>query len=206
MIDYEEHLKGSLTVVFAFASARGDYGDVPRYEFSGTLARMGVDHVLMKDEIEGYYQDGVRGIGGIDDVVDYMRRIAARYDRTIAFGLSSGAYGALMFGQLAPTHEVIAVSPVSGLGPDVHPDFDPAWHYRVYHAPEKRPIRDLKAIYAGGPRARVRAFVSDGTGCELDEVMARRIGIEDVTVIPGADHAGLGRRMRDMGLLAELIR
>lgn len=204
MTDFEEHLAPSPTLVFAFSSSRGDYGDLPRYEFGASLREMGLAYVLLRDSTEGWWQRGVAGIGDIDDVAAYMRRIMQIYPRSVALGLSSGAYAALLFGQRAPTHEVLALSPVTGQGGSVYPDFHPMHHHRVRDEPG-RPVIDIKDEYRDGPRARVRVFVGDQPGTDLDRQMALRAGLTDVTLVPGSDHAGLARAMRDRGMLRELL-
>lgn len=193
-MDFEEHLRPTSTVVFAFSSQPG------RYEFKNTLQRLGVSYVLFRDGGEGWYQSVAPA------AADYFRATAVGYTRSIALGLSKGAYAALMFGHLTPVSEIIALSPVTGVGEDVRPDFDEKWFFRVHHAPNKDPIMDLKPLFARGTRARVQAFVGDGVGTELDIGMAQRIGITDITVVPGVDHASMARVLRDNGWLAQLIK
>lgn len=193
-MDFEENLRPTSTIVFAFSSRPG------YYEFRNTLQRLGVSHVLLQDGGEGWYQDAAPA------AADYFRETAAAYARSVALGLSKGAYAALLFGHLTPVSEIIALSPVTGVGVDVHPDFDEKWFFRVHHAPNKDPIMDLKPLFACGIRARVQAFVGNGIGTELDIGMAERIGVRDIEVVEGADHASVARVLRDNGWLAQLIK
>lgn len=190
---FDENLRPTATVVFAFSSRPG------HYEFGKTLRSLGVAHVLFQDGGEGWYQNAAPA------AADYFRATAAGYQRSVALGLSKGAYAALMFGHLTPVSEIIALSPVTGVGDDVHPDFDEKWFFRVHHAPNKEPIMDLKPLFARGTRARVQAFVGNGVGTELDAGMAERIGVRDIEVVEGADHASVARVLRDNGWLARLI-
>jgi hypothetical protein len=51
----------------------------------------------------------------------------------------------------------------------------------------------------------VRAFISDGDGCEVDLEVAARIGCKDIFLIPGHEHKDLGAVMRDSGAIRELL-
>jgi pimeloyl-ACP methyl ester carboxylesterase len=208
--DYEAHLVDSRTCVIAFAAGQGDFSEhIPQYEFGNTLRRQGLSYVLMRDRSERWYQDGVSGLGGLSDTLDYVRKLALQFN-VITIGVSSGAYGALLYGLMAGgVKQIIAISPITGRGEDVYPEFDPKWHPRLYHPPNIPPVMDLKPWFmqfCNRADARTKAFVSDGDGTELDRQMAERIGITDITFIPGHSHAGLARHMRDTGLFDELLK
>jgi hypothetical protein len=207
-MDFSEDFgAGSRTVVFAFATCVNDtFGDMPRYEFGRLLHDLRLDHVLFRSPLDEWYQNGVAGIGDIEEVVSYMRRIGANYSRSVSVGTSSGSYAALLFGHLTPTSEVIAISPVTGVGEDAMQDFSPDWHHRLVHDHSRIRIRDLKEVYKAGTAARVQLFVSDGSAAEIDLGMAERLGVGTITKIPGYTHAGLARGMRDQGLLSSLLR
>jgi hypothetical protein len=209
--DYQEHLLDSSHCVIAFAASGGEFGDLDHYAFGHSLHDLGVAHVLMRDTKDFWYQHGVDGIkDGRIGVVAYIVALSFRYPRIILTGVSSGAYAALLYGQLAsgisPAGlEVTVFSPCTGLGESVCADFEAHWHHRVRHPPGEQEILDLKTIYANGPSCTVRAFISDGDGTELDWQMATRIGCHDITLIPGASHAGLAKMMRDQGYFRKLF-
>lgn len=201
MIDYEEHhLVASPVCVFAFAS-----GDTREFEWGGTLKRLGVAYVLLRDSGRQWYARGIPGFGDFHDSVRRIRAMAEPYERTVALGLSTGSYGALLYGAHAGLDEVIAISPVTGKGEDVHPDIPPRFHHLVKHYDGDPLFDDLKPLYRTSPRTWVRAFVSDGRGCDIDYEMAKRIGIRDIFRISGYSHDGLAAHMRDAGIIKELI-
>lgn len=209
MTDYQEHLIDSPTCVVAFAASGGEFGDLDHYAFGNSLAKLGVAHVLMRDTRDYWYQHGVEGIGDDRAVTNYLTGLLETYPKVLLTGVSSGSYGALKYGQLTaqnvgggfapPRLGMIAISPCTGLGEEVFPDFEAHWHHRIRRNPGDRPIVDLKVFYPIGPLCPARAFISNGEGTELDRQMARRIGIVNITMIPGASHAGLGKLMRDRG-------
>ena len=174
-----------------------------RFQWGNLLRRLDVSHVLLRDSETKWYQRGVRGAGWQSDVVRMISDYRGwYYVKTV--GVSSGAYAALLYGQLAEVHEVIAVSPVTGKEVD---DLDPRWHDRVLPTPgveDPSPIVDLRKIFRGGAKPHVRAYVSDGEGTEIDAHMSRRIGVEP-TLIPGYSHSALARGMRDSGILDRLL-
>lgn len=202
-MDYAEHLAGRVTTpcVIAFAS------EPHRLEWGHFLGNLGVPHVLMKDGTERWYQQGVAGIGSRTDVMDYISELRTRYDLIITLGLSSGSYAALLYGDASSVDLVLMVSPITGKGEDVKPDFHPDWHHRIEHGPEHPSVPDLKAMMPRGPRVPVRAWVSDGDGTELDALMALRVGIpqRNIIQVPGHSHSKLARAIRDNGMLERMI-
>lgn len=199
-IDVEERFLESASSICIIAFASGNQRE---FNFGRVLANLRLPHVLIRDSATRWYQQGVAGLGNLATVVDYLCAIRRQfYLKTV--GLSSGAYAALLYGQLAEADEIIAISPMTGTETD---DLDPQWHYRVKPDPdEKDPpqIDDLRKFFVNGSRCKIKAFVSDGEGTELDAHMARRIGVNPI-LIPGYSHAGLAKGMRDCGLLARLL-
>jgi pimeloyl-ACP methyl ester carboxylesterase len=203
MSGYQEYLAATRTCIVAFASGDKEtiVPDLPNFEFGGSLRLLGCSHVLMRDATDSWYEDGIEGIGDRLAVAKYIDNLKNRYKRVVTTGVSLGAYGALLYGQLAPAHEIIAISPLTALGPRVVGEFEDKWKHRV-----DCPLDlDLKPYFPGGPTPKTRVFISDGDGCELDRYMAERIGVTDITLIPGHTHGALGRHMRDIGMFKELF-
>lgn len=199
--DYEEHLRDTASCIVAFASGDSNViPDVPNFEFGASLERLGVSYVLMRDSTGNWYHRGIEGIGGVAEVARYIARLRPRYRRVVTTGVSFGSYGALLYGQMAAADEVTVFSPLTVLGRRAPEEFDPVWHHRV----RSHLDLDLKPYFPHGPIPFTRAFVSDGDGAELDDTMARRIGIEHVRLIPGHSHAGLARAMREEGWFERL--
>jgi acyl carrier protein len=195
-MDYQEHLGGRLPLVLAFASE-------PRFEWGPTLTAMGIAHVLLRDSTDQWYSSGIAGLGDVEAVVRYLQSLNGLHP-CIALGISRGAHAALKFAKLAGIPYVVAISPNTGIGDGVLHEFATEWHHRVEHT-RPFPIDDLKPFYIDGWRPCVRAFVSDGDGAELDRQMCERIGLTDVTFVPGYTHSDLGRGMRDIGLLDRVL-
>lgn len=218
MSDIVEHLIPTRTCVIAFASGGGDFsGDLPHFEFGRHLQELGLAHVLLRDSTGFSHQYGIHGIGDRASVVRYLICKGRRYPRLILIGLSVGALAALMYGQLAADQllnmhtdaEVIALSPYTSLGNNAKVVFGPSWHERCPWPSDTDSVSlliDLLPLYAHGPKLRTRAFISNGQDTEHDRWHAERIGITDVIMIPGSSHAGLGKLMRDSGMLRKLLR
>lgn len=175
------------------------------FEFGGVLRDANVAHVMMRDSKTKWYQHGVFGIGNRNDVVEYIQKLKYRYKCVKTIGISSGAYGALLYGQLAGVNEVIAISPVTGKSVE---GFDPKWHARIAPQPgtiDPSPIDDLLPLFKDGIKPNVHCFIGTGPGTEIDEQMATRIGLKPVVIPGNHSHHGLAKVMRDNGMLTELI-
>lgn len=196
MNDFEQHIwDAKRRLVIAFAG-----GPQNRYQFGKTLKDLDVSYVLMRDTTQQYHSHGVAGIGNRAKVIDYIRYFKGLGFYVVTTGVSSGAYAALLYGQLVPADEVIVISPLSGRDTD---DFELQYHHRI-HDPHTN-LDDLRKYFQAGPVSKVRAFVSDGDGTDLDRQMVTRINVTNITLIPGYAHKDLGYGMRDSGLLKELL-
>lgn len=209
MADFEEHLPKT-TLVIAFAG-----GPQNRFQFGRVLKDLNVPHVLVQDSTQRHYVDGIQGLSTSTGFANYLARLRVKrgFDKVILTGVSSGAYAALLYGVLSrwDVNEIIAISPITGRSESTAADFDPKYRNQIIDP--KQPDLDLKPFFHGwrntveGHRfPRIRAFISDGQGCELDRGMAERIGITDITVVPGYSHGELGRGMRDLGMFKELFK
>lgn len=196
---YECHAATSEICVIAFST----HG-AKEFEWRRSLNDLGVSYVLVRDTSERWYTEGVSGIGGQEEVATFLHNVTRNYKRRIALGLSSGAYGALLFGAKIPAHEIIAISPVTVLGHSVAHEFEPQWRRRLGLSPPLSRDLDLRPLYTNGSRRTVRAFVSDGDGAELDARMCELIGVAP-TLISGHSHAKLARHMVDAGMIRDLI-
>lgn len=209
MVDVlSRHVAGATTCVAAFASGgEAFHHAVPAFEWQRTLDGLGVSYILLRDSRERWWQEGVAGIGNTAAVVEYLRDEMNRpaYESRFAIGLSSGAFAALMYGQLVPVDEVIAISPLTLLGPAAEAEFGPGWAARVRLPAHQAGLEvDLRPLFEPGTRPAVRAFVSDGDGAELDARMCGLIGLTP-NLIPGHTHAGLAKHMVEAGMIEKLI-
>lgn len=198
MVDFEYYLYPTDPdrLVIAFAG-----GPQNVFQWGRSLAALGRSHLLVRDSTQHYHGNGILGIGDREAVTRFIRGIHG-YVTTV--GVSSGAYAALLYGQLAPVQEVVAISPLTGRDVD---DFAPEWHAQIID-PAQPHMDDLRKYFKKGPRTRVRAFISDSyPTCTLDRQMCTRINIpdQDITLIPGYEHGELARGMRDRGMLRELF-
>ena len=84
--------------------------------------------------------------------------------------------------------------------------FGKGWRENAHWNVDKHELAiDLLPWFPRGPQMRARAFISDGDGTEHDRHHAERIGITEITLVPGASHSGLGKLMRDNGMMHRLI-
>lgn len=206
MIDCHEHLKATDTCVVAFASGGGEFSaGLPHFEFGNSLEAMGVSYVLMRDSTGFSCQYGITGIGDRDAVCRYVDRLMALYPRVMTIGLSVGAMAALMYGQLVSVHEMVVLSPFTSLGGNPDAVFGADWRARCPFRVDVPLLIDLTSIFPRGPCPRTTAYISNGPDTEQDRFHAERIGITNITLIPGASHSGLGKLMRDNGMLQKAI-
>jgi len=199
MTDCVERLTDSPRVVIAFASE-----DQTKFQWGRYLTKIGVSHVLIRDSLRRWYQDGVESHPGRDALISYVRGFRLRGHHVTTLGLSAGAYAALLYGRLAGVHRIIAISPVTGARAE---DFDPRWAHRFVRSPGDPEVEDLRPLFVNGHRALhgITAFVTDGPDGDLDHHMAARVGIADIRLVPGYDHATLARGVRDNGMLEGLL-
>ena len=196
-LDYAEYLSyGTKKVVIAFAG-----GNQNRYQFGPTLTKLGLSHILTRDSTQMYHMFGVKGIGDRNAVATYIKSFIYSGFYVITIGVSSGAYAALLYGQLADVHETYAISPLTGRDLD---DFDPRWHKQIYD-PSMPQLDDLRKYFKDGPNMKCRAYISNGEACELDRQMATRIKIKDIVLIGGYAHGKLAQAMRDRGMFKEIL-
>jgi pimeloyl-ACP methyl ester carboxylesterase len=205
MTGVQEFLNCAPPLVIAFAG-----GPQNRFQFGKSLTALKVPHVLLRDETQRHYEFGI-GMMGEDLLVEYINTIAKEFYlfRVILVGVSSGAYAALKYGLLASVSvdEVVAISPITGRSQSTAADFPAEYWDRIVDP--NQPDLDLKPLYSrwdGNPK--VRAFISDGEGCELDRRMCERIGIpgENIQLVPGYSHGNLARGMRDLGMFGEIFK
>jgi len=205
-IDFEEHIYGFPRNGWVTISFAGD--NQLRFQFDRTFRRYWIPHVLFRDSTQRYHAQGITGVGDRDAVLNYIRSFShkSRGLKVRTIGISSGSYAALLYGQLAPVNEVIAISPLSGRETD---DWPLQWHHKIGPSPDYMP--DLRQFFRNGPIPKITAYVSDGDGCkfpdgtEADKYMAERIGIKDIAMVPGYAHRDLARGMRDLGLLKQIL-
>ena len=209
MSDVFEHLIPAQICVVAFASGGGEFSkDVPHFEFGNSLKAYGVAYVLLRDSTDFSCQYGIKGIGDRNTVATYILQLSGRYDRVILIGLSVGAMTAILYSELVGEMvEVLALSPYTSLGSNPDAVFGPGWRDRVPNWVNYPILTDLVNLIepSKGPRAKVTAFYSDGADTAADKWHADRIGIRKIVFVPGASHAGLGKLMRDNGMLKQLI-
>jgi hypothetical protein len=221
-MNYEEHLSDTDVCVVAFASDGGNafIPDVPNFEFGKSLSALGCSHVLMRDTPDRWYTEGIEGLGDNEETANYIRSLKNRYKKVITTGVSFGAWGSLMYGQMASVNEIVAISPLTVIGKAAENELPKEWHHRI----SSDKSLDIKPLFSGPITPKIRIFVSDGDGTELDMFMATRLGrysiaydapkstlgqargIFYINVIHGHSHGGLAKHMRDEGWFEVLFR
>ena len=195
VVDFEEHIKPyRQLLVIAFAG-----GPQNVFQFRNVLEDAPCSYILMRDSTQHYNHYGVAGIGDRSAVIEYIRGFKQQNYEIKTIGVSSGAYPALLYGQLVPVSEIIVFSALTSRQAD---GFDPADHHLIVDP--ANPDVELLPFFKQGPIPRVQAFISDGPDTRLDRQMIERIGITPV-VVPGFAHGELARGMRDLVMLKELL-
>lgn len=218
MTDVVENLFPSPVCVAAFSSNDDYDGAVLKFEFGNMLEAMGIAYVLFRDSTRYRHQYGILGVGTRTDVVDYLLSLSRDYPRLVLTGISAGSLAACMYAQLMAMKcagryngstlknvEVVALSPYSDVG-DPDGAFGADWQSRgPWKVHTMSLLSDISVIFDEGSLVKTRAFYSDGDNTHLDRWHAERLGITDLTLIPGASHANLGKLMRDSGQLQKVL-
>jgi hypothetical protein len=201
MRDYETYLIHDYTkskrIIFSFAG-----GPQNQFQFRTILSKTGHSFVLFRDMTQQYYLNGIVGLGNQEAVLNYIRDFIRHDYHVMTIGVSSGAYAALFYGQLVPVDEVIVFSALTGR--DGCDDFDQSVQHRIVD-PNTR-VPDLRPYFKNGPIPKVKSFISDGHGCDLDRQMVERLGVTDINLVPGFIHGELARGMRNKGMMQEIFK
>lgn len=198
----EDIIPGAPTIVACGGIAGGL--DMPPFEFFGMLDGWPVSKVFLRDIDQVWYQKGVRGIGGVQAVADYLRGVDT--ERMVFVGNSAGGFGALFFASLAGRGDVLAFSPQTYL--DTRRRLltaDPRWFKQVRntHRVPGACLDLVPAVNLAG-----QATVHYSSDHRLDRTHAERLrGLPGVTLVghKDTDHA-LVSAMKRTGELAGILR
>lgn len=99
----------TLLVVFAAANARS-------FTFYNTTHGLPCDVLYVRDPRKNsWFQEGFLPVPGIEASVEYLRTLAASYDRVVFSGASMGGYAAILFGTRVGASSIFALGPQTQL-------------------------------------------------------------------------------------------
>lgn len=211
--DFHDDDKTALVVFAGLAVGDGSIAGHPHFEFFNVAAGLPVSKLFIRDLDQVWYQRGVSGLGSsIPEVRDALAVQLDRFEHVVFLGGSSGGYAALLLGALLGVDRVLAFSPQTFVGRGrrrVHRDR--RWSSKIaemYRSPElSSTYLDLKPVLQN-TLAPTRAAIYYGSRNRLDRVHARRVRRIPGVSIHGydTDSHGVQRRMRNAGLLDEVLR
>lgn len=196
-IEYYKLENQSSTLVISFGGVNG------RFEFYGSLSKLGTDFVLLRDPSMCWYQHGLNGVsGGFDGLVKYLKVLIDDSDakEIIVIGASAGGYAAILFGCLLGASRVVAYGPQTYISEEMRaPLNERRW------APE---LSGIKNIIYGDLKETVELsntnihlfFGSDDFFDFLHCAWLLEYKHVTLTMIPNGDHGVSGTMKRD-GLL-----
>jgi hypothetical protein len=133
-----------LLVVFAAANARS-------FTFYNTTRSLPCDVLYVRDPRKNsWFQEGFLPEGGIDASAEYLRALAASYDRVVVSGASMGGYAAILFGSL------IGASCIFALGPQTQLNHN---YSRSPRRDVALRVPDLADIVAASPSGQIHMMV-----------------------------------------------
>ena len=165
---------GTLLVVFAAANARS-------FTFYNTTRGLPCDVLYVRDPRKNaWFQDGFLETPGIDASVEFLRTLAAPYDRVVVSGASMGGYAAILFGSR------IGASLILALGPQT----------QLNHSYSRSPRRDvtlrepdLSAVVAASPPGQIHMMVGVLDAVDYFNVIRLAdLGGAEVYCFEGEDH------------------
>lgn len=89
-------------------AAKGKYSTYPTFD------GINASRLILSDGSCSWYKNGIDGLGGtIDDVATSLKRISKNLKSpfTVLYGMSMGAYGAILFGEALRAERIIAINP-----------------------------------------------------------------------------------------------
>jgi len=100
---------GTLLVVFAAANARS-------FTFYNTTRGLPCDVLYVRDPRKNaWFQEGFLDAPGIEASVEFLRTLAAPYERVVVSGASMGGYAAILFGSRIGAAQIFALGPQTQL-------------------------------------------------------------------------------------------
>lgn len=202
--DYVIHRTGSDSLVISF-SGMGIAGDgKPVYAFSGLSNRYGVNQILLRDQFQVWFLNGVMGAStNVATTVSFLRELIVDINpsRTLTIGSSAGGFSAMLYGSLLGVDRVIAINPQTLLKRGVecvaHGNlYLLKWcdqGEKRYHDLRKLKMAPTEIIY--GEEDHIDMFHS-----------GRMAGRHNITLLPvPGNHSTAAIGARDSGLLADVI-
>lgn len=134
-----------------FGGINGGLG-VKIMEFSKITDSIPVKKMFIRDLNYAYYQSGVAGISGVNDVDSCKEFIRlkikeAQVDKVVFIGNSAGGYASLLFGALLDVDEVHAFSPATLLNTDYLIENANKYFSQVKEKIENKNYFDLKYVF-----------------------------------------------------------
>lgn len=102
--------EGSNIFLFVFSGANLPAG---KFNYYNSLKSCTYNVIFLNDRLDRYYQEGIIGIGDLDETILYFRKIieAVPAPQVFSFGCSMGGYGALLYGALLGCQSTLTFSP-----------------------------------------------------------------------------------------------
>lgn len=185
-------------LLISFSSIGRRRAEMPPDEFPGTVLSQSEAHCMFISDLRRSWMNDPHYLKSVQTAVTKIQKRAS-ITRTTTLGLSLGAFSALVASALFPVTTAIAISPQFSLSPDILPR-ETRWRYWRNNI---KTFRFETAEVHPGPD---RSFVFHGLENDRDQMAAfEKRPNRDHFVFPDQNHADLGRHLKEMGVLSNLV-
>jgi pimeloyl-ACP methyl ester carboxylesterase len=202
---------GSSTAMLAFGGIAGGLL-LPPFEFFRLAEDIPVVKIFVRDHEQAWYQCGVRGLGNdIPSVAEELRRFLTQrgVSRVVAFGNSSGGFGALLFGSLLGVDRIVTFAPQTIMTRAFRArTADFRWFREARSMRRKLPATAILDVRSALMESRVPAEIYVSPQSFYDWRQARRLADLPNVTLHRRDRGGhrLVKQMRDSGELQTIVR
>jgi len=188
----------SNALVISFGGVRGDF------EFYGSLSKLDVDFVLVRDPTKRWYQHGLQDLeGGFQGLINYLSELIAEREgkKLVVVGASAGGFAAILFGSLLNADQIISYGPQTYISDELRaPLNERRWWPELKRIAELQ-YGDLLPVVSSSIQSKIHIFFGSDDFFDFLHA-AHLIECPNVTIsmIENGDHAVSGTMKRD-GLL-----
>lgn len=186
------------TLVISFGGVNG------RFEFYGSLSKLNVDFILIREPSKRWYQHGLQDIkGGFQGFIKYLSELIAEHEdkKLVVVGASAGGYAAILFGSLLNADQIISYGPQTYISDELRgPLNERRWWPELKNITELH-YGDLLPVVSNNLESKIHIFFGSDDFFDFLHA-AHLIECPNVTIsmIENGDHGVSGTMKRD-GLL-----
>lgn len=185
------------------------------YQWMDLTRQFGVDKVYLRDPRRAWYQLGLDPhTDAVDDTAAFLLGLIVEREprRIVSIGVSSGGFGALLFGYLLGVDEVHAFAPRTYVDIDnrlKNDDFRmDEFIEDLYRSPRAQPeYFDLRPLFHSGRNPKTRFYIHFAADSRLDVANAAHLADAPNVFLVAYESGGhqIARALRENGALEAII-